>query len=90
MRDDVMFLDCPAYMDEPGDARCGLPAAVESRSTVGPTGGALAVAKISCPRGHWFQGPVDALTLSPAVAAAEGQITSHPARTARAGRRRRT
>src|SRR5579872_1482077 len=27
----VMFLDCPAYLDQSGAARCGLPAAVEYR-----------------------------------------------------------
>ena len=29
MKADVMFLDCPAYMDEQGGTRCGLPAEVE-------------------------------------------------------------
>jgi hypothetical protein len=34
MDNGVMFLDCPAYVDEHGTARCGLPAAVEYRYTV--------------------------------------------------------
>ena len=41
MNTDVMFLDCPAYMDKRGAVRCGLPAEVEDRYTVrssdGPT-----------------------------------------------------
>ena len=42
MRTEVMFLDCPAYMDRHGAVRCGLPAEVEQwyavRSTDGPLG----------------------------------------------------
>ena len=37
----VMFLDCPAYMDEQGTARCGLPAAVQYRYMVTSTDGPL-------------------------------------------------
>ena len=58
----VMFLDCPAYMDEQGTARCGLPAAVQYRYMVTSTDGPLESAKIRCPRGHWLNGPVEALT----------------------------
>jgi len=58
----VMFLDCPAYTDRHGTARCGLPAAVQDRYTVSSTGGPQESAKISCPRGHWFNGPIEALT----------------------------
>ena len=40
MQDEVMFLDCPAYLDAHGAARCGLPAEVEHqysmRSSDGP------------------------------------------------------
>jgi hypothetical protein len=56
----VMFLDCPAYMDSEGAARCGLPAAVEDRYTMTSTDGPLESAKIRCPRGHSFNGPVEA------------------------------
>ena len=58
----VMFLDCPAYMDEHGGPRCGLPAEVEYRYAVGSTDGPLESARIRCPRGHWFNGPVESLT----------------------------
>lgn len=58
----VMFLDCPAYMDDDGAARCGLPVAVQYRYVVESTGGPLENAKIRCPRGHWFNGPVEFLT----------------------------
>jgi hypothetical protein len=62
MNPGVMFMDCPAYMGRRGTARCGLPAAVEYRYTVSTMTGLLESAKIRCPRGHWFNGPVEALT----------------------------
>jgi hypothetical protein len=58
----MMFLDCPAYFDEEGSARCGLPAEVEDRYTQESTGGQLESAKIRCPRGHRFNGPIEFLT----------------------------
>ncbi len=58
----MMFLDCPAYLDADGSVRCGLPAEVESRYIAGLTGGPLESAKIRCPQGHWFNGPVEFLT----------------------------
>ncbi len=58
----VIFLDCPAYLDEAGAARCGLPAAVEYRYTVESTDGPVESAKIRCPGGHWFNGPLASLT----------------------------
>ena len=64
MNTGATFLDCPAYLDEHGTARCGLPAMVEYRYPIRSTEGMLDGAKIRCPRGHWFLGPVDALTVS--------------------------
>jgi hypothetical protein len=58
----VMFLDCPAYLDERGAVRCGLPAEVQYRYTMESTSGPLESAKIRCPRGHGFNGPVESLT----------------------------
>ena len=58
----VMFMDCPEYLDKTGTARCGLPAAVEYRYPVSSLAGLVESAKIRCPRGHWFSGPVEALT----------------------------
>ena len=58
----VMFLDCPAYTDRHGTTRCGLPAAVQYRYTVSSTDGPQEAAKISCPHGHWFNAPLEALT----------------------------
>jgi hypothetical protein len=58
----VMFMDCPEFADRYGTARCGLPAAVEYRYTVSSLEGLLESVKIRCPRGHWFSGPVEALT----------------------------
>ncbi len=57
------FLDCPAYMDKTGSVRCGLPAEVEGRYVMRSTDGPLESARIRCPRGHWFNGPVESLTL---------------------------
>jgi hypothetical protein len=68
--DIVMFLDCPAYMDKDGAARCGLPAAVEDRYTVTSTDGPMESAKIRCPRGHCFNGPIEFLTWDKAAPAA--------------------
>jgi hypothetical protein len=42
----MMFLDCPAYLDDEGAARCGLPAAVEDRYTMRSTGGPVEGVKI--------------------------------------------
>jgi hypothetical protein len=58
-----MFLDCPAYLDRAGSVRCGLPAEVEDSYLAGSTDGPLAGARIRCPRGHWFNGLVESLTL---------------------------
>ena len=68
--DRVMFLDCPAYMDQRGAARCGLPAAVEDRYTVTSTDGPLESVRIRCPRGHFFNGPLESLTWDKAASAA--------------------
>jgi hypothetical protein len=61
MQDEVMFLDCPAYMDAHGAARCGLPAEIEHRYSMRSSDGPLDSAKIRCPRGHWFNGPLESL-----------------------------
>ena len=58
----MIFMDCPAYMDEDGAVRCGLPAEVEYRYAVRSSDGPLESAKVRCPRGHWFNGPVESLT----------------------------
>ena len=58
-----MFLVCPAYLDTDGARRCGLPAEVETRYTMRSTDGPLDSAKIRCPRGHWFNGPIEFLTI---------------------------
>jgi hypothetical protein len=65
MDSDEMFLDCPAYMDAQGATRCGLPAEVEYWYAVASTDGPLESAKIRCPRGHWFNGPLESLTCGP-------------------------
>jgi hypothetical protein len=61
MATEAMFMDCPEYMNQQGTVRCGLPAEVEGRYIMRSTEGPLLSAKIRCPRGHWFNGPVDSL-----------------------------
>jgi hypothetical protein len=58
----MMFLDCPAYMDQHDAVQCGLPAEIEYRYTMTSTDGPVESAKIRCPRGHWFNGPIQSLT----------------------------
>jgi hypothetical protein len=58
----MMFLDCPAYLDQEGAIRCGLPAEVRCRFTMHSTGGPLECAMIRCPAGHHFSGPIEFLT----------------------------
>ena len=65
-----MFLDCPAYMDKTGSVRCGLPAEVQGRYLMNSTDGALESARIRCPRGHWFNGPIVSLTFGERLDAA--------------------
>ena len=73
----LMFLNCPAYMDKDGAARCGLPAEVHCRYTMNSTDGPLESAKISCPRGHHFNGPIDCLAV-PEQSAATAESASPP------------
>ena len=84
----VMFLDCPAYMDKTGSVRCGLPAEVQDRYLMNSTDGALESARIRCPRGHWFNGPIESLTFGErldaaaereAIALLKGAVTHHRA-----------
>jgi hypothetical protein len=57
-----IFLGCPAYLGHDAAVRCGLPAEVECRYTIRSTAGPLDSAKIRCPGGHWFNGPIESLT----------------------------
>jgi hypothetical protein len=58
----MTFLDCPAYLDQDGTQRCGLPAEVSCRFTMRSTDGPLESAMISCPAGHHFTGAIESLT----------------------------
>jgi hypothetical protein len=58
----MMFLDCPAYLDQEGAVRCVLPAEVRYRYIMRSTDGPLESAMIRCPAGHWFNGPIESLT----------------------------
>ena len=80
MTTSVMFLDCPAYLDRTGAARCGLPAAVEYRYAMQSTDGPLESVKIRCPRGHCFNGPVESLLWDQAGKADQVKVPGRPAR----------
>jgi hypothetical protein len=58
----MMFLDCPAYLDQDGAVRCGLPAEVRGRFTMRSTDGPVESAMIRCPAGHSFCGAIESLT----------------------------
>jgi len=58
----MMFLDCPAYLDQDGALRCGLPAEVRCRFTMHSTDGPMESAMIRCPAGHYFCGTIESLT----------------------------
>jgi len=66
----TVFVDCPAYLDARGLARCGLPAEVQDSYRVASTDGPLESARIQCPRGHYFNGQLDSLTWDESKAAA--------------------
>jgi hypothetical protein len=74
------FLDCPAYMNEDGSVRCGLPAVVEDSYTLDSTDGPVMSVKIHCPTGHWFSGPVAALTVHADTAPTPSAPAAVPAR----------
>jgi hypothetical protein len=63
MESTATFLDCPAYLGGDKAVRCGLPAEVEARYSVSSTDGPLDSARIRCPRGHWFNGQIESLTM---------------------------
>jgi hypothetical protein len=81
---DTTLLDCPAYLNAGGTVRCGLPAAVEDRYTLGSTDGAVPAVRIRCPNGHWFSGPVDALAVSFAAPAPDAGAGAAAVRAAQA------
>jgi len=58
----MMFLDCPAYLDQDGTVRCGLPAEVRYRFLMHSTDGPVESAMITCPAGHYFCGAIESLT----------------------------
>jgi hypothetical protein len=62
MNRQLMFLDCPAYLDEHRSRRCGLPAEVRRRFIMDSTDGPLESAMIRCPAGHVFNGPIEFLS----------------------------
>jgi hypothetical protein len=58
----MMFLDCPACLDQDGALRCGLPAEVRCRFIMRSADGPVESAMIRCPAGHYFCGAIESLT----------------------------
>jgi len=80
MHRQIMFLDCPAYLDRDRTKRCGLPAEVKRRFIMNSTDGPLESAMIRCPAGHSFNGPIEILTCGKHESAAgEDDRFSQPA-----------
>ena len=79
----MMFLDCPAYLDQNGAVRCGLPAEVSCRFTMRSTEGPMESAMIRCPAGHYFCGAIESLTWDRGGRARPGQCRSDFPRRAR-------
>ena len=76
-----IFLDCPAYLDDHGRIRCGLPAEVEYRYVAVSLHGPIESTKIRCPVGHWFNGTVEDLAIGRAPASCrEGAYPASPPR----------
>jgi|HubBroStandDraft_4_1064222.scaffolds.fasta_scaffold277799_3 hypothetical protein len=86
----MMFLDCPAYLDQDGAVRCGLPAEVRCRFTMHSTDGLIESAMIRCPAGHHFTGAIESLTWdgnrNPGTAGLEYSAGSDSLRHGHAGR----
>jgi hypothetical protein len=80
----MMFLNCPACLDQEGAVRCGLPAEVRCRFTMCSTDGPLESVMIRCPAGHSFTGPIDIL----APESTDGQDPGRAGLGSRAGRDR--
>ena len=82
----MMFLDCPAYLDQDGAVRCRLPAEVTRRFTMRSTNGPLESVSIRCPARHFFNGPIESLTCDSTDTYDPGTATSGSAQgvTARA------
>jgi hypothetical protein len=60
----TMSLDCPAYLDQDGALRCGLPAEGSCRFTMPTIRGPMKCAMIRCPAGNNFTGDIESLTLA--------------------------
>jgi hypothetical protein len=58
----MMFLNCPAYLDQDRAVRCGLPAEVRCRFTMRSTDAPLESVMIRRPAGHNFSGAIESLT----------------------------
>lgn len=70
----IMFLDCPAYLDDERVARCGLPAEVRYWFTMSSSDGPVESAMIRCPSGHCFNGPIEFLTCDKPPTRAGGKL----------------
>lgn len=75
MASQIMFLDCPAYLNGEGSVRCGLPAELKFRFITNSSDGPLESAMIRCPSGHFFNGPIEFLTYDKHKSGASAKIS---------------
>ena len=73
------FLACPAYLNDDGSARCGLPAEVTCRFTMRSSDGPLESVMIQCPARHRFNAPVEFLTFDDGSAPSRTGTSAAPA-----------
>ena len=69
----IAFLDCPAYLNEEGTVRCGLPAEVTRRFVADSTDGPLESVRIRCPARHIFNASIESLAFKKQPGTAESE-----------------
>jgi hypothetical protein len=73
------FLACPAYLNDDGSVRCGLPAEVTCRFTMRSSDGPLESVMIQCPARHHFNAPAEFLTVEDGSAPSRTGTSAAPA-----------
>ena len=73
------FLACPAYLNDDGSLRCGLPAEVTCQFTMRSSDGPLESVMIQCPARHHFNAPVEFLTFEDSSSPSRTGTSTAPA-----------
>jgi hypothetical protein len=74
------FLACPAYLNDDGSVRCGLPAEVTCRFTMRSSDGPLESVMIQCPARHHFNAPVEFLAFEDGSSPSRAGTNAAPTR----------